>query len=68
MVSVKPEVVRSSFVIGISTGFQILSTFSTMATPIGVFRTSKIVSTKPELIITSLLIGIYAKFLLCVYD
>ena len=68
MVSVKPEVARSSFVIGISTGFQILSTFSIMATPIGVFRTSKIVSTKPELIITLLLIGIYAKFLLCVND
>ena len=68
MVSVKPEVARSSFVIGISTGFQILSTLSTLATPIGVLRTSKIVSTKPELIITSLLIGIYAKFLLCVYD
>ncbi len=42
--------------------FKILVTFSTMHTPIGPFKTSKMTSEKPEVVITSPLITISSSF------
>ncbi len=58
MASVKPEVVITSHLNDIYTTFQILCTFSTMPTPIGPFKTSKMTSKKPEVVIILPLIDI----------